>query len=216
MGDVIELARKRTEREAEGPAGAPAMPSPGAAPGPGSEDALLVQRALAGHEAARERLFRSHVRRAHGLAHRLMPGDPEVDDVVQDAFCAAFEALGTLRTPEHFGSWLGGIVIRTARNRLRRHRLMTRLGLRRAAPVVLDDLLTEDASPEVRAELHAVYALLGQLDPDTRLALVLRRVEEHTLPEIAERMQLSLATVKRRLDEAESQLEALLTPARHR
>jgi DNA-directed RNA polymerase specialized sigma24 family protein len=52
-------------------------------------------------------------------------------------------------------------------------------------------------------ELQAIYRLVDELPATTRVAFVLRRVEGMGLEEIAEMMKLSLATVKRRIQEAE-------------
>ncbi|MFO0677933.1 MAG: sigma factor-like helix-turn-helix DNA-binding protein [Polyangiaceae bacterium] len=56
--------------------------------------------------------------------------------------------------------------------------------------------------------MTALYAALGSLDVDTQLAFTLRHVEGLELTEVAELTELSLATVKRRLLEAERSLLA--------
>ncbi len=181
------------------------------APGTEEEDiptnASLVAAALNGHSWAQETLFRRHVRMAGGLAHRLLLGsDIEADDIVQDAFIAAFSRLDSLRAPEAFGSWLGSIVVRQCSKKLRRLSLRLRLGLASREAVDVDLNITSAASPEVIAELKQIYGLLERLRPDERVALVLRRVEGMTVPEIAESMDTSVSTVKRRLSVAESPL----------
>ena len=84
----------------------------------------------AGEAWAQEALFRRHARMALGLAHRLLPQDNEVDDLVQDCFVSALRRLSSLDNPQAFAAWLGSIVVRTVGKRLRRRRLLTRLGLR--------------------------------------------------------------------------------------
>ncbi|AKF07332.1 RNA polymerase sigma-70 factor, ECF subfamily [Sandaracinus amylolyticus] len=142
----------------------------------------------------------------NGLAWRLMPGDPDVEDLVQDVFIQALDALDRLTEPAAFGSWIGSITIRTAHKRLRRKRLKLRLGLARREPVDVDAVISSSAPPDVQSELRAMYRLLDELPTESRIALVLRRVEGLQLAEIAEQMGLSLATVKRRLDAAETKL----------
>ena len=56
-------------------------------------------------------------------------------------------------------------------------------------------------------ELRAVYAAVSKLSAEERLALVLHRVEGMELSEVAEHMQVSLSTVKRRLALAERHLQ---------
>ena len=70
-------------------------------------------------------------------------------------------------------------------------------------------MVSEDAPPEAVAELKQVASLLRRLPTDEALALVLRRVEGYRLEEIAQQLDLSLATVKRRLAAAEAHFSAL-------
>ena len=69
--------------------------------------------------------------------------------------------------------------------------------------------MTTGLSGDARVELREVYAILAGLPPEERVALVLRRVEGMELKEVAEAMDLSLATVKRRLVAAEARLSEL-------
>ena len=176
--------------------------------GAGPSDTALVVAARAGEGWAQEALYRRYARMVNGLAWRLMPGDPDVEDLVQDVFVQALDALDRLTEPAAFGSWIGSITIRTAHKRIRRKRLKVRLGLARREPVDVDAVVSSSAPPDVASELRALYRVLDELPAEARVALVLRRVEGMQLAEIAEHMKLSLATVKRRLEAAESKLAA--------
>lgn len=177
--------------------------------GPGApSDVQLVLAAKNGDAWARDALFSRYARLVHGLAFRLMGSDADVDDLAQDAFVEALKNLDRLADPGAFSSWLGSIVVRTAHKRIRRRKLMERLGLRRGEPIDVEALPLDLAPPDVRAELKRVYGVLDRLPSEERVALVLRRVEGLELAEIAERMELSLATVKRRIAAAEVALTA--------
>jgi RNA polymerase sigma-70 factor (ECF subfamily) len=176
--------------------------------GAGPSDAALVVAARAGEPWAQEALYRRYARMVTGLAWRLMPGDPDVEDLVQDVFIQALDGLERLTEPAAFGSWIGSITVRTAHKRLRRKRLKMRLGLARREPIDVDAVVSSTAPPDVASELRALYRMLDALSVEERVALVLRRVEGMQLTEIAEQMSLSLATVKRRLDAAERALAA--------
>ena len=175
--------------------------------GAGPTDAALVVAARAGESWAQEALFRRHARMALGLAHRLLPHDQEVDDIVQDCFVSALKRLGSLDNPQAFAAWLGSIVVRAVGKRLRRRRLLTRLGLRVPEELDPDAIAATSAPGEVAVELRRVYAVIGSLPAEARVALVLRRVDGLEVPDIARRMGLSLSTVKRRLKTAEEFLE---------
>ncbi len=171
------------------------------------EDADLVLSARQGDRLAQEQLFRRHVRRAAGLAQRLLATSPaDVDDLVQDVFILAFTRLDSLKEPKAFGSWLGSIVVRTASKRMRRHQLRVRLGLARRAHVDFDDFSLPYHEGEVLIELKQLYLLLERFPADERVAVLLRRVEGMEINEIAERTAASASTVKRRLRRAESRL----------
>ena len=175
--------------------------------GAGPTDAALVIAARAGEEWAFEALFRRHANLVFGLAYRLLPRDSEVDDIVQDVFSVAFERLGTLQNPQAFAAWLGSIVVNTVSKRLRRRRLLERLGIRSSEPCDPDQVISPVAPAETATELKVVYRFLERLPTEQRVALVLRRVEGMEIAQIAEHMGISVSTVKRRLTAAEARLE---------
>jgi len=170
------------------------------------EDGALVALARDGHVAAFETLYRRHVGFALNVAVRIQGNAHDVEDVVHDAFVRAHERLGELRDASLFRSWLGSIVVRLVRSRLRRRRLLTVLGVGGQDPVDLDAIAGHDASPEVRAQLAQIYALLRTVPADERIAWTLRYVESHRLEVVADLVGCSLATVKRRISRAQQYL----------
>lgn len=175
----------------------------------GPSDAALVVASRAGEKWAQEALFRRHARMVNGLAYRLMGRDEDIDDLVQDSFLSAFRGLDRLANPQAFASWLGSIVVRTAHKLLRRRRLMTRFGLRRSTPLDVEQVLAPGVPAAASAELRQVYACLEGLDPQARIALVLHRVDGLSIPDVAEQMELSVSTVKRRLNAAQQALDRM-------
>jgi RNA polymerase sigma-70 factor (ECF subfamily) len=175
--------------------------------GSGPTDAALVVAARAGEAWAQEALYQRYARMVIGLSQRILAGRDDADDLAQDAFVFAFTRLDTLQNPQAFQAWLRSIVARTASKRLRRQRLLVRLGIRRSEPIEPDTVVSPEAPADVASEVRSVYGLLDRLPAEERVALVLRRVEGLELAEIAEQMKLSLATVKRRIAAAEGRLE---------
>ncbi len=175
--------------------------------GMGPTDAALVVAARAGEAWAQEALFARHGKMVLGLAHRVLAGREDADDLTQDVFMHALSRLETLDNPQAFAAWIGSITVRMASKRLRRNRLMVRLGLRRNEPIDLDAIISKTAPTDVQSELRLVYGMLQRLPAEERVAFLLRRVDGLELTEISDRMGLSLATVKRRLVSAEARLE---------
>jgi RNA polymerase sigma-70 factor, ECF subfamily len=176
----------------------------------GPTDEALVLRVLekdAGAVNAFETLYRRHAGTALNLAVRIQGSTSDVEDIVHDAFVRAHQRIAELRDPAAFRSWLGSIVVRLVRTRLRRRRLVAMLGLATPEPVDLDAVASPDADPEVRALLAQMYALLQTLPADERIAWTLRHVERHRLESVAGLVGCSLATAKRRIGRAQAFLE---------
>jgi RNA polymerase sigma-70 factor (ECF subfamily) len=177
------------------------------------DDAQLVALARENDIVAFEVLYRRHASFAMNLAVRIQGSTSDVEDVAHDAFLRAHSRLGELRDPDAFRSWLGAIVVRLVRTRLRRRRMLRVVGLNSADPVDLDAIASAEAGPEVRAQLAQVYALLQTVPPDDRIAWTLRHVERHRLEAVAELCACSLATAKRRIRRAQRFLnEHFVTP----
>lgn len=167
-------------------------------------DSRLVALATAGDMGAFEHLYRRHAAFALNLAVRLQGSSSDVEDVVHDAFLRARARLEDLRDASAFRGWLGSIVVRLVRSRLRRLRLLQTLGISHSGePVELDAVASQEAGPEARALLAQVYALLRTMPADDRIAWTLRYVERHRLEAVAELCECSLATAKRRIGRAQ-------------
>jgi RNA polymerase sigma-70 factor (ECF subfamily) len=175
----------------------------------GFDDASLVDLVLNGEPRAFETLYRRHAPFAINLAVRIQGSSRDVEDLLHDAFVKVHDRLHELHDRAAFRSWLGSIVVRLLRSRLRRERIARVLGLSQSkdSDVELHAVASADASPELRAQLAQVYALLGMMPADLRISWVLRYVEHHRLEAVAELSQCSLATAKRRLLKAQQFLE---------
>src|SRR5688572_15701367 len=111
-------------------------------------DETLVGRARRSEADAFETLYRRHAEFAFNLAVRIQGSAADVEDVVHDAFLKAQERLSDLRDSAAFRPWLGSIVVRLVRTRLRRRKLLGALGLTTPDPVEIDSLAAVDADPE--------------------------------------------------------------------
>lgn len=176
---------------------------------PALDDATLVERALDGDRWAMEALYRRHVRRVTNAVTRMIGRTAEADDVVQETFLVGFSRLERLRDPAAFRGWISRIAVNEVRMRLRKRRWMRRLALDRDEDdACLEALASGDASPEVRAELSRIDALLAKMDVELRMAWMLRYVEGWELTEVATALDCSLATAKRRIRDAKTTIDA--------
>lgn len=166
-------------------------------------DAELVARARREDAWAIDAIYRRYVRLVASTAQRILRSDDEVDDIVQETFLIAFEKLDRLVEPAALRGWLARIAISRVHRRFR-WRKWTRLWSTTELEASLHDQASNEASPEQRAELALVDRALARLPLKLRIPWVLRHVIGYRLEDVATACDCSLATVKRRIAEAEA------------
>jgi RNA polymerase sigma-70 factor (ECF subfamily) len=177
------------------------------------DDATLVSRACQGERWAEEALYQRHVAYIMGMVVRLLGNRTEAEDVVQDTFLIGLDRLDTVRRPEAIRGWLAMIAVREVRRRLRRARLLARLGFHSPKEGVdFESLAGQEADTETRVELAAIGDAVAKLPADERLAWMLRYVEGEPLEEVARLCGCSLATAKRRIAAAVSVVNRHIGP----
>jgi RNA polymerase sigma-70 factor, ECF subfamily len=180
---------------------------------PTESDGELVDRARRGDRWAEEALYRRHARSVMRVSLRLLRRTEEAEDVVQDTFVIAFDALGRLKDGNAFGDWLLSIAVRQVYRRFRRWRIMRALGLMRGQDDAgFDNQVDPRASPEQRAALAEIGRLLDSLRGEDRVAWILRRVEGQPIDRVAGACHCSRATAKRRIARADDAIRAYVVP----
>lgn len=173
--------------------------------GPGTQaEAEDVRRAVGGDQSAFERLYRQHVGRIHGLAHRMV-GAEDAEEATQDVFVRAWRKLETYRGDAAFGTWL----YRLAINHLLGHRTARRREERRmvVSEGVLERRPGRAAQPELTMDFEWAIAKL----PDgARKVFVLHDVEGFKHHEIAKLLGVTTGTTKAQLHRARMALREYL------
>lgn len=137
------------------------------------------------------------------LGARIVGSLSEAEDVVQDSYVKAYQALtsGRFERRSSVTTWLRHIVTNTAIDSLRS---------RSRRPVPSDTIAESGWDGEAGAEAHMALAelnaLLGALPPDQRAAVVLQSVEGHAVSEIAVILGCSEGAVEQRLVRARATL----------
>ncbi len=169
-------------------------------------DRALVERIIDGDRWAQEALFRRYVGPLGKVVVRLLQDRIEAEDIVHDTFVTAFSQLPKLRDPSAVKGWLMQIAVRKVHRRFRRRRLLAALGIEAHQDASYEAFASEDAGPEVRAELALIDRRLRTLPTPERIAWVLRAVEGESIKSIAQICDCSVSTVKRRVDAARVKL----------
>ena len=185
-------------------------------------DAELVQRTLAGDQAAYADLVRAYQARVLRLCASLLRDDALAEDAAQEIFLKAYQALASFRGRSAFSTWLYRIAANHCLDllrRRRRERTESWEALVEASGDHLERLLQGGPDPATAAaDADLVRRALAQLPPDYQLILTLREVEGLSYEELAETLHCSLDAVKARLRRARQdmldRLRHFLGPAR--
>lgn len=165
----------------------------------------LVCKAQGGDVGAFVDLTRRFQHFAFGSALSLVRDFQQAEDVVQEAFVAAWKALPSLAEPAAFPGWLRGIVRHHAFRVLRRKQL-------HAVPLTEAEDLPSDDPPadhtlDHRRQAAAALAAISELPDTLREPAALFFIHECSHQDIAAFLGLSAATVNNRLHAARSQLK---------
>lgn len=130
------------------------------------------------------------------------------EDLVQAAFVRAYERIGQFDARRPFGPWFIRSVVNDALKAVTRQRQVP------LDPAWLETPAPVADSPEARlaaAETReAIWAVLDQLSPPQRAAIVLRYYADLNDAEIARMLDCPPGTVRRRLHNARRRLRQLL------
>jgi RNA polymerase sigma-70 factor (ECF subfamily) len=167
----------------------------------GAEERKLIREAQRGSGDALAELYAVHWPRAHRAAYLVVHDAGAAEDIAQDAFLAAVDALERFDRRRPFGPWLHRIVINRAIDWGRREALRRNAGDPEEVP--------ETAAPteSIGGELMPA---LAKLPPEQRAVVVLRHLLEYTPGEIARMLELPRGTVNSRLRRGLDQLRDLI------
>jgi RNA polymerase sigma-70 factor (ECF subfamily) len=181
-----------------------------------ADEASLIARAVQKDEHAVRAIIQKHNRRLYRLARSVVRDDSEAEDVLQDAYVRAFNALPEFRGESGLGTWLARIVLNEALGRLRRKRPTVELtDMDRAhAHVIPFPLAHQQPDPERAMAQRQIHAMLeraiDELPDAFRTVLVARVIEDMSIEETAALLDVKPETVKTRLHRARAMLKAAL------
>lgn len=171
-------------------------------------DRALVERALAGEEAAFRQLFVRHRDDAARVVYRMLGPSPEVEDVVQEVFLHVYRSLGSFRGDARFSTWLYRLAVNVTRMHLRRKRSRPRFADVEPPEAPSEDQVVLDPAEQVeqRGRVAALYRLLDGMSEKKREVIVLHDFEGMPAKEIADTLGIPVLTVRTRLFYARKEL----------
>jgi RNA polymerase sigma-70 factor (ECF subfamily) len=184
-------------------------------------DQEVVLQARAGQEAAYRELIRRYERPVFALLFRMLRDRELAEDLAQETFIKALNAIESYRPEFKFSSWIFKIANNAAIDHLRRRELDT-LSLDGSPHAETPEAMQATAlqiggrqeSPldavEARELGGMIEEAIGRLRPEYRSCILLRHVEGRAYEEIAEILNLPLGTVKTYIHRARNELRLAL------
>jgi RNA polymerase sigma-70 factor, ECF subfamily len=183
----------------------------------GIPDEELVDRAQNGDQGAFTELIERHQSNAFKLALSILRDKADAEDEVQNACWKAFEHLRQFNRDAKFSTWFSRIVVNQCLMRLRkakRARLLYMDDTQLGEEVVTLELKDDSPTPEDQLGEREVSEMLefeiNRIPPLLRKVFLLRDVEQVEMPEVAQRLGISVAAAKSRLLRARLELRERL------
>jgi RNA polymerase sigma-70 factor (ECF subfamily) len=185
------------------------------------DDRALVVEACAGRDRAFEELLRRYERPVFSLVFRMVRDHALAEDLAQEVFIKAFQAIQSYDPTYKFSSWIFKIANNLTIDHLRRRRIET-VSIHGSPHATTTEgqmqsrivLESQDENPEEFVESRElgdrIEGAISRLRPEYRTAILLRHVEGYSYEEVADIMEVPLGTAKTYIHRGRSELRTHL------
>lgn len=160
----------------------------------------IVIRILSGDIDLYHVLVRRYNRRLYHAAWSILQNEQEAEDVMQEAYVRAYEHLSQFAGRSHFSTWLTRIAIHEALSRMKRLSKEDEMDL--ASSLFRKSFSTSHTAEQRLLTAEARSALeyaINALPDAQRTVFVMHFIDEVTISEIAECLEVSKDVVKMRI-----------------
>jgi len=208
---MTEPASRKTTRDHDEPAVEP-VPAP-------TDEQVLVKRAQKGDLAAYDELVRLYQERIYATVYHMTSNHEDANDLAQEAFIKAFQAIKSFKGGSSFYTWIYRIAVNKTINFLKQRKNKMQMSL--------DDLdfnaehdpdlvaLISDKTPRREVNLAELQEKLNEvmqrLSESHRMVVTLHDIQGMSHEDIAKIMDCNIGTVRSRLFYARQQLQAYLS-----
>lgn len=192
--------------------------APASAPEP-NEEFALVRRAQRGDLAAYDELVKRYQERIYATVYHMTSNHEDANDLAQDAFIKAYQALKSFKGGSSFYTWIYRIAVNKTINFLKQRKNRSHMSLNDLDFNAEHDpdlvALVSDKTPRRDAGLNELQEKLNEamqkLSEPHRLVVTLHDVQGLAHEEIAQIMDCNVGTVRSRLFYARQQMQAYLS-----
>lgn len=180
---------------------------------------LLIGKSKSGDTDAFERLIGQYEKRAYNIALRIMGNEEDAKDMAQEALIRIYKSIKDFKEQSSFSTWLYRIVTNVCLDELRKRKNIKTVPADGMIETedgemhleVCIDSETPEAVYEKRERKELIVNTIGELNEEHRSVIVLRDIQGFSYEEIAVMLDLSLGTVKSRINRARHALKDKLS-----
>jgi RNA polymerase sigma-70 factor (ECF subfamily) len=176
-------------------------------------DEVLITLFQQGERGAFRFLVERYQARIKNLIYSIFHEPDIIDDLAQEVFIKAYEALPNFRFQSSFYTWLYRIAVNKSRDELRRRKIRRFFSLQTLLDSTDHELASKLAvEPRDNEVQELIASALKSLPERFRTVIILKDIDGLSYAEIAEVLQCELGTVKSRLFRARAALRNVLKP----
>ncbi len=176
-----------------------------------NKDSYYIQKIKDGDVGAYANLVDRHKKMAFNIAMQIIGNREDAEEITQDAFLKAYQALDRYKGESKFSTWLYRIIYNASISKMRKKKLNQ---------VSIDD--DYNASVNVKSTQSALQALtneeqklfinraLDKIGGDEKTIINLFYLEENSVDEVSDITGLSVANVKVKLHRSRKKLYGIL------
>lgn len=178
-----------------------------------NDDKQSIERVLKGDTQAYSQLVERYSGRVFGVVVRIVGCAEDAEEVTQDVFIKAFNALHGYNHKSSFSTWLYRIAYNTAISKVRKkHEPITDIDDHKMALYSMQANDNEiDNKITLEADIEKLAWALEQLPPQDRGLITMFYIEDRSISELAEITSLSESNIKVKLHRTRHKLYTLMT-----
>jgi len=165
----------------------------------------IIEQIKSGNKSLYGLLIQKYNQRLYRIARSIVGKDADLEDIMQETYIKAYQNLGQFRKEAQFSTWLTRILINNANATLQKRHNLT--------PLTTDteDIIDNHRSPDsalTNEELKYILEnAIDNLPENLRSVYVMREIEQLSVHETAQNLDISEENVKTRLHRAKSYLK---------
>jgi len=164
----------------------------------------IIEAFIAGEQEAFRHIYETTKKPIFGVIFRLVGNQHDAEDILHDVYMRVYEKRSLYKQDKSaLSTWIYRLAVNFTLNVLKKKKRWHQ------------DLVAEPVSEDIletylaKSDTELAQQVLEKINPDFKICLVLREIEEKSYEEIADLLQLSPGTVKSRINRGRQQLKEL-------